>query len=163
MKKSKIQSLPASSVSAAINAIETTLTKSDRVTKKLALGVLVSRKLCAASSDKSLKTFLKHAQDTNVGIPKKFADLMGVSATAVAPRATEKPAPPATAKPSPTVGKGKKQQVEVAVSLKGLSLLSVKSGKGKASFPDGSVISVGDVDESALRSNSTVLEFTASA
>lgn len=160
MKKSKIQQLPASKVSAAVSAIEAELAKSSRPTKKQALNVLVGRDLCSPSSDKALKTFLNHAVDSNVGIPEHFAKLMGVRATAVA----ERPNAPAASesKPTATRSEGKGKKVEVAISLKGVSILHVKSEKAKALFPDGSVISVSGVDESAVRSSAKVLEFNAS-
>ena len=166
MKQSKIQKLPASTVSAIVNSIESTLKGSAKPTKKQALNELVKRNLCSVTSDKSLKTFLKHAQDQNVGIPQAFASLMGVPVTAVANRASRPSTTAPAATPTKTEGTGKSKTsktVDVAVSLKGISLLKVKEGKGKASFPDGSVISVGGIDERELRLSSTVLEFTASA
>lgn len=154
MKKSKIQALTASSASAAANAIEAALKDSARPTKKQALRVLASRKLCSETSDKSLKTFLNHVISLEVPLPPTFSNLMGIESKAATPA-------PAASSPEPTVGKEKKK-MDVAIALKGASIIHVKGLKAKVSYPDGSVISVGGIDASALRSSLTSLEFNVS-
>lgn len=136
-----------------LESVEKALVGASRATKSLVVETLSLEGECSRGSSGFEKSFLKALKAKKVSLTPKFAELMGERSVAAAPTG------------SPLVETDKPEQtMSTHLNLKSVSVIRVNgSGQAEASFIGGDVKSIGKFDESAFRSNSTLLEFNSAS
>jgi hypothetical protein len=150
--KSKIAQLDASALSSTLAKVEAALASASKLTKAVVKRTLAQDGLCSESSTGVEQTLLAAAQRHSVGIPAKFAELMGVIAS------EGEKFQPAEGNNSPETA-----ETPVLLNLKALSMLSISPTRATGSFVDGTPVSIGNFDESAFRSSCNLIEFNVSS
>jgi len=136
--------------------VEKALMGAARASKKLVVETLALEGECSKGSSGFEKSFLKALKSKQVPLTARFATLMGESAGRSAGR-------PVSETTSDDSGKSE-QGLSTHLNLKSVSLIKVdQHGNAKASYIGGSEVPIGKLDESALRSSSTLLEFSSAS
>lgn len=156
-------------IKSAVDEVEIALRKAERPTKSIVIRTLSGLGLCSPSSTGTENTLLKAVQKHGIAVPAKFAELMQVPAGKGTRTAAEAetldsvpenppvlPANPRTVQRGPGV-------IPSFSMTGGLSVVAVRGQNGTAFFTDGEQRPIGGFDESDLRLNYNLLEFSVSS
>ena len=165
--------MPAGDVKSALDDVEIALRQAPRPTKAIVIRVLSDLGLCSPASTGTEKTLLKAVEKHGISIPEKFAALMGVPAgkSSPAPQTgaaaeTLEDSAPATRPPTvPSQVRTVTRPAGVIPSfamLGGVSAVAVRGQNGTAFMTDGEQRQIGGFDESDLRLNFNLIEFSVS-
>jgi hypothetical protein len=142
---------PAEELGQLLAKVEQALTNAPRPTKSLIVRTMSELGQCSSGSTGFEKSFLKALKAKQVPLTPKFAALMGE----VAPAGRT-----AASAPSPETVKTPEMLPLLRFNLKAISILKIDGrGNGLASLIGGGEMSIGKLDESALRSSCNLIEF----